>query len=89
MVELKANKKQERNREKIVHMCNFQKIELKDKEWMDPLIAAADMGGCHQNFTNIFAWAKILDFRVSRLNGYLEVKGGTDRKSTRLNSSHH
>ena len=59
-------------------MCNFQKIELKDKEWMDPLIAAADMGGCHQNFTNIFAWAKILDFRVSRLNGYLEVKGGTD-----------
>lgn len=59
-------------------MINFRRVELKDKKWMDPLIAAADMGGCHQNFTNIFAWSKILKFRVARVNDYLVVKGESD-----------
>lgn len=58
-------------------MLNFKKIELNDKKWMDTLLAAADMRGCHQNFTNIFAWSEIYHYRVARVNDYLIVKGKT------------
>lgn len=56
-------------------MINFKDVELNDKKWMDPLIAAADMRGCHQNFTNIFAWAKNYNYRVAQINNHLIVKG--------------
>lgn len=59
-------------------MINFQEIKLKDKEWMEPLIVAADMAGSHQNYTNMFAWSKIFEFRVAKVNDYLVVKGGSD-----------
>lgn len=57
-------------------MINFKKVELDDKKWMDPLIVAADLQGCHQNFTNIFAWSEINNYRVARVHDYLVVKGG-------------
>ncbi|TGE31554.1 DUF2156 domain-containing protein [Desulfosporosinus sp. Sb-LF] len=59
-------------------MINFKEIELNDKNWMEPLIIKADMSGCHQNFTNIFAWSEIYQYRVARVNGYLVVKGVID-----------
>ncbi|MCO5386489.1 DUF2156 domain-containing protein [Desulfosporosinus sp.] len=56
-------------------MINFKEIEISDKKWIDPLLVAADMSGCHQNFTNIFAWSKIYKYRVAQVNDFLVVKG--------------
>lgn len=56
-------------------MIAFKKVELHDKKWMQPLLAAADMRGCHLNFTNIFAWSAIYCYRVAQVNNYLIVKG--------------
>ena len=56
-------------------MITFKEIELNDKKWMDPLLATADMRGCHHNFTNIFAWSEIYNYRIARVNDYLVVKG--------------
>lgn len=56
-------------------MINFKNVELSDKEWMEPLLVAADMRGCHQNFTNIFAWSEVYNYQVARANDYLVVKG--------------
>jgi len=52
-------------------MIDFKKVELVDREWMEPLIAAADMRACHQNFTNIFAWSEINNYRFPSLANYL------------------
>lgn len=60
-------------------MINLKKVELNDKEWMEPLIAASDLRGCHQNFTNIFAWSEIYNYQVARVNDYLVVKGRIDK----------
>lgn len=57
-------------------MIDFKKVALTDKDWMDPLLAAANLGGCHQNFTNIFAWSEINKYSVARVYDYLVVKGG-------------
>jgi uncharacterized protein len=59
-------------------MIDFHKVQLSDKKWMDELIAAADLPGCHQNFTNIFAWSDIYNYMVAQVNEYLVVKGETD-----------
>ncbi|MDR3602233.1 MAG: phosphatidylglycerol lysyltransferase domain-containing protein [Desulfosporosinus sp.] len=59
-------------------MINFKEIELNDKIWMEPLLSTADMSGCHQNFTNIFAWSKTYYYRVAQVNDYLVVKGILD-----------
>lgn len=56
-------------------MINFKEIELSDKSWIDPLIAAADLEGCHYNFTNLFAWSKIYNHHVAQVNDCLVVKG--------------
>lgn len=56
-------------------MINFKEIELSDKQWIQPLLATANLSACHQNFTNIFAWTKIYNYRVAQVNGYLVVKG--------------
>lgn len=56
-------------------MINFKKPEISDKTWMDPLLAVADLSGCHQNFTNIFAWSGIYNYQVARVEEYLVVKG--------------
>lgn len=56
-----------------IEMINFKKVELSDKKWIDPLLAAADMGGSHHNFTNIFAWSGIYQHVVARINDYLAV----------------
>ena len=53
----------------------LKKVELSDKKWLEPLLAAADLRGGHQNFTNIFAWAEIYHYRVAQVNGYLVLKG--------------
>ena len=56
-------------------MINFRKIVLTDKEWMDPLIAVADMRACHQNFTNMFAWSELYHYKAALVEGHLVIKG--------------
>ncbi|KLU67688.1 hypothetical protein DEAC_c00920 [Desulfosporosinus acididurans] len=59
-------------------MIDFKDVDLDDKKWMEPLLTAADLSGCHQNFTNIFAWSKIYHYRVAQVDGFLVVKGVMD-----------
>lgn len=56
-------------------MIEFKEVTVDDKKWIDPLLALADMRGCHQNFTNIFAWSKIYFYRVAKVENFLIVKG--------------
>ncbi|HZK55062.1 MAG TPA: phosphatidylglycerol lysyltransferase domain-containing protein [Desulfosporosinus sp.] len=56
-------------------MINFKKIELNDKQWMEPLLDIADLPGGHQNFTNLFAWSETYHYLVAQVKGYLVVKG--------------
>ena len=57
-------------------MINFKAVEISDKAWMEPLIAASDFRGCHQNFSNIYCWSKVYKTRIARINDFLVVKGG-------------
>lgn len=61
-------------------MINFKNVELNDKQWMEPLIAKADMRACHQNFTNILAWSEIYNYRVAQVHDFLVVKGRLDEQ---------
>jgi len=63
-------------------MIEFKPVELNDKEWIKPLLKAADFGGCHQNFTNIFAWRETYHYHVAKVENFLVVKGN-------LNGTHY
>lgn len=56
-------------------MIEFKKVELKDKEWVKPLLKAADLSGSHQNFTNIFSWSEVYHYQLAKVNEYLVLKG--------------
>lgn len=56
-------------------MINFKKIELGDKNWIDPILAAANLDGCQYNFTNLFAWSTIYNHHVAQVHDCLVVKG--------------
>jgi hypothetical protein len=55
-------------------MIQLKDIEISDKKWIDPLLAAAGLRGCHQNFTNMFTWAGVFKYQVARVENYLIVK---------------
>lgn len=55
-------------------MINFKEITLEDKQWIAPLLKASDYEGCHQNFGNLFTWAKINKTYVAKHKDYLVVK---------------
>lgn len=56
-------------------MIDFKKIEMRDKEWVKPLLKAADLSGCHQNFTNLFSWSGTYHYQVAQVDDYLVIKG--------------
>ncbi|ADY56285.1 hypothetical protein Sgly_1990 [Syntrophobotulus glycolicus DSM 8271] len=56
-------------------MITFKEIEISDKGWIDAILNAADRPGCHYNFTNMFAWGNIYQYRVAKLENCLVVKG--------------
>ncbi|WP_425802793.1 DUF2156 domain-containing protein [Desulfitobacterium sp. Sab5] len=61
-------------------MIGFKELTLQDKTWVEPFLATADFRGCHQNFTNIFAWSKIFNYQVARVNDYFIVKGDIEQE---------
>ena len=58
-----------------IDMIDFKAIEIQDKQWIDPLLAAADKPGCQYSFINLFGWSIIYKYRVARVRDYLVVKG--------------
>lgn len=56
-------------------MISFKDVEIKDKEWIRPLLAAADLRASHQNFGNIFTWKEVYNYQVAQVNEYLVLKG--------------
>ena len=56
-------------------MICFKKVEINDKKWIAPLLAAADLRACHYNFTNLFVWSEIYKYRVAQVEDLLLVKG--------------
>ncbi|NLK65586.1 MAG: DUF2156 domain-containing protein [Tissierellia bacterium] len=55
-------------------MLNFKKIELKDKEWIIPILKESVISGCHENFSNLFAWRDINNTNVVKVNEFLVAK---------------
>lgn len=55
-------------------MINLKRITLEDKQWIDPLLRVSDLRGCHQNFTNLFAWSEINHYTIDRFQDRLIVK---------------
>ena len=56
-------------------MIDFKEVKIGDKYWINPLLTAADMPGCQHNFTNIFTWSIIFNYRTAKVGDYLVVKG--------------
>lgn len=62
-------------------MIDFKEIKLEDRQWICPLLEASDYEGCHQNFSNLFTWAKVNKTYVAEHKDYLIVKSQNDCKT--------
>ena len=51
-------------------MLEFRKIELKDGEWIKPLLAKSDFRGCEYSFANNIAWHRFFETKVITLQRY-------------------
>lgn len=52
----------------------FRPIELKDKPWIDELLAISDYRGCEYNFTNNYVWRNVYGITICRFMDYFIVK---------------
>lgn len=57
-------------------MLEFKEIELKDKEWIDPLLRISDYRGCEYSFANNYVWKNIYDITISRFQDFYITKHG-------------
>ena len=57
-------------------MLELKKIELSDKQWIDPLLKLSDFRGCEYNFTNNFVWSGIYNITVGRFQDFYVSKHG-------------
>lgn len=55
-------------------MIDFKEVQIEDKRWADPIIRKANLRGSHYNFSTIFTWAKINNYRIAEVHGFLVVK---------------
>lgn len=55
-------------------MLQFRPIELKDKLWIDELLAISDYRGCEYNFTNNYVWRNVYGITICRFMDYFIVK---------------
>ncbi|MEL7570102.1 MAG: phosphatidylglycerol lysyltransferase domain-containing protein [Eubacteriaceae bacterium] len=60
-------------------MLDFNKVKLSDKEWIKPLLTVSNFNGCHQNFTNLFSWADVYNYRAVKINNFCAVKADYDK----------
>ncbi|MBR5559234.1 MAG: DUF2156 domain-containing protein [Oscillospiraceae bacterium] len=59
-------------------MLDFKKIELADREWVEPLLKAADLDSCTYSFGNMYIWQDVYYTRLARVNDYGVVKTGIE-----------
>ena len=55
-------------------MLELKKIELSDKQWIDPLLKLSDFRGCEYNFTNNFVWSGVYNITVGRFQDFYVSK---------------
>lgn len=53
---------------------NFKSMELKDKEWMEPLLKASGFQGNDYTFGNLYIWKDLYRQQVAQENGMLCVR---------------
>lgn len=58
-------------------MLELKKIELSDKQWIDPLLKLSDFRGCEYNFTNNFVWSGVYNITVGRFQDFMYQSTGT------------
>ncbi len=58
-------------------MIDFQTPTLKDKAWIDDLLARASERGCDYDFGTIYTWHRYYEIRVAEVEGCLAVKYGS------------
>lgn len=51
-------------------MFDFRKIELSDKAWIKPILAASDFRGCEYNFANNLAWHRYYETVICRYKDF-------------------
>lgn len=51
-------------------MFDFREIELKDKPWIDELLAKSDFMGCEYSFANNVAWRRLNNSVISRYKDF-------------------
>jgi len=56
-------------------MIDFKPVEIMDRLWILPFYEQFEIWGSHQNFVNLFAWAKIYNYQWARFEDYLVIKG--------------
>lgn len=59
-------------------MLEFKKIELKDKEWVDPLLKLSDYRGAEYCFTNLFIWDGIFKSKIGRYKDFFLLRSGLE-----------
>ena len=55
-------------------MLDFKRIELSDREWIEPLLAKGNLRGSEHTFSNNFIYRKIYQIDVARMNDYYLVR---------------
>ena len=54
-------------------MLEFKRIELEDRAWAEPLLAAGNLRGSEYAFSNNFIYRKLYRIEVARMDGYYLV----------------
>lgn len=57
-------------------MLEFKEIEIKDREWIDPLLKISDYRGCEYNFVNNYVWQNVYDITAARFQDFYITKHG-------------
>lgn len=55
-------------------MRGCKKIELEDREWIEPLLKKADKRALEYSFTFTYTWQHVFNYRACKYNDYLIIK---------------
>lgn len=55
-------------------MIEFKNVELTDREWIEPLLAASGFQGCDYTFGNLYIWKDLYRQQVARIGDMLCTK---------------
>lgn len=64
----------EKSRTEVHFDMEFKKIELTDREWMEPLLAASGYQGCDYSFGNLYIWKDLYRQQAAEAGGMLCIR---------------